>query len=333
MLNFIPFFAHFIIISFFLFIQTIAYADDKNKEHHPQHQPMSFPQPTVPQPAGIPPHIAPFVPQHPQHVSPPAGMGHHHPQFSSPPNFQMPPRGSNTPNMPVHNWSHHHGQPGGPFNPTNAPIQNWSHTQPPIGGPLNRTSAPTQNWRTHQQLPAGGPIFNRTNVPIQNWSHHQGQSGGQVNQTSAPNQNWNHHSEGGGDARHWHHHHDHHNWGNQTIITPFYGVYPIWGPDYIFPSASDSSYYYSGPGVNSSYEDVNAGPNQYPNAVWVAMDSGNVPNNAIVYRNENGISTYYCRANYRNEIYYGELIPNDACYIQDQYATIRFIAYDVLVAE
>ena len=67
------------------------------------------------------------------------------------------------------------------------------------------------------------------------------------------------------------------------------------------------------------------------NQVWLMSSKGQVPANAVIYSTDNGITTYYCRADYKGQVYYGELIPNDGCYVQDQSVTLRFDQYEVLL--
>lgn len=67
------------------------------------------------------------------------------------------------------------------------------------------------------------------------------------------------------------------------------------------------------------------------NSMWTTESTGQAPSNAIIFRKENGKPVFYCRAQYKDEWLYGVLIPQDACYVQDQFVTMRFTLYDVLV--
>lgn len=68
------------------------------------------------------------------------------------------------------------------------------------------------------------------------------------------------------------------------------------------------------------------------NEEWIPVKNGDIPPNAIVNnQDDNGTTTYYCRAKLMNKINYGVLVPNDGCYIQSQSVTMRFTTYDVLV--
>ncbi len=57
--------------------------------------------------------------------------------------------------------------------------------------------------------------------------------------------------------------------------------------------------------------------NQYPNAVWVQMENANVPPNAIILQYINGYPAYYCRVESDHQVYYGQLIRGDGCYISE----------------
>ena len=117
------------------------------------------------------------------------------------------------------------------------------------------------------------------------------------------------------------------NYNNE--FNPLFPIYPIVGPDYDYESVpfSDDSH------DDDSYSSSDDATAQYPNGNWVSINNGNIPPYAIVYDNENGVSTYYCRAEYNGQTYYGQLIPNDGCYARDQATTIRFDTYEVLVSQ
>lgn len=70
--------------------------------------------------------------------------------------------------------------------------------------------------------------------------------------------------------------------------------------------------------------------NQYPNAVWVSMTNGQVPSNAIVSQYINGYPLYFCRVQNYNRFIYGQLVPNQGCYISNQ-QTQPFRSYQILV--
>lgn len=131
--------------------------------------------------------------------------------------------------------------------------------------------------------------------------------------------------------------HRRHDW-NRHDNSQFSNFYMILGVPYYFYS-SPPAYYEGNEPDNDSYvtttqpTPVNEQEytNQLPNGVWVTANSGNVPDNAIAYSDQNGNTAYYCRAMYNNQLYYGELLPNDGCYAQDQSTLIRFTEYDVLV--
>ena len=69
-----------------------------------------------------------------------------------------------------------------------------------------------------------------------------------------------------------------------------------------------------------------------PPGVWVAAQNGNIPGNAIVYDNNNGNPTYYCRAEFRKKMYYGLVTSGDGCYFTEGTVTLRTTVYEVLTS-
>ena len=105
-------------------------------------------------------------------------------------------------------------------------------------------------------------------------------------------------------------------WRNKNNRHTYIYVAPYYIPYYYgyYPSYSNETNYSSEPASN---EDYNTNQNVDTNQVWVAASNGEIPNNAVVYSDENGSTTYYCRGIYNNVLYTGELVPNEACYAQD----------------
>ena len=66
---------------------------------------------------------------------------------------------------------------------------------------------------------------------------------------------------------------------------------------------------------------------------WVTVRNGDIPDSAVINMNANGQVTYYCRTKYMNKMNYGELIPNDGCYIDGENVTMRFTNYQVLISQ
>jgi len=64
--------------------------------------------------------------------------------------------------------------------------------------------------------------------------------------------------------------------------------------------------------------------------IWVQANGGLVPANAIVLQYNNGFPVYYCRVLQGNQMYYGQLLPNQGCSIATQPPTL-FNSYQVLV--
>lgn len=121
----------------------------------------------------------------------------------------------------------------------------------------------------------------------------------------------------------WHQHKYSQQWQSQQNnqgqqhITVYYNGYP-WN--------ASSPYYYS-PYYYSPYY-------YYPYAatqIWVWSAIGEIPQNAVVYQNENGMATYYCRVFLDNNVFSGVMVPNEGCYVQLDDQTIRYTNYQVLV--
>lgn len=131
-----------------------------------------------------------------------------------------------------------------------------------------------------------------------------------------------HHQQSGTQFRHHEGEHRHRT-GGTVIYYPF--IYS--SPTYYYPT-DDSSYvdYSSPPAVETNTISL-------PEGVWVAASNGDVPENAIEYSVQNGVSIFYCRASYQGNMYYGQLSPNDACVYRDSSVTLRFTSYDVLVSQ
>lgn len=70
--------------------------------------------------------------------------------------------------------------------------------------------------------------------------------------------------------------------------------------------------------------------NQYPNAVWINFNSKYIPYNAIIYQYINGRAVYYCRVDVAGKRYYGELVPNEGCYVTS-YSEKPFDSFQILV--
>lgn len=72
-------------------------------------------------------------------------------------------------------------------------------------------------------------------------------------------------------------------------------------------------------------------PSTPSNPMWFTTTNGNVPTNAAVYKMENGMTTYHCRAYYQDDYQDGELIPGQGCYVKQGQTLLRFTMYDVLL--
>jgi hypothetical protein len=169
-----------------------------------------------------------------------------------------------------------------------------------------------------------------------------------VNNT-AQNTNWNNSNNGW--YNHWNTNWNNWNrpWGNTYNFYGNGGWAGGWGwGDYynglFFGAALGATL---GTALLSSYTIYNPPPYVYPaskysaatptsttlpsNETWVSAENGNVPPKAVINNTDNGKSTYYCRANYMNQLTYGVLVANDGCYIETSSATMRFTTYDVLI--
>lgn len=112
-------------------------------------------------------------------------------------------------------------------------------------------------------------------------------------------------------------HHDHHN--QPPGINYYYSI----------------PYYYNYPSV-ITYGDSYVNTTQNNNTTisvgtWVEASNGNIPEGAISYINKQGITTFHCRALYRDQMYYGEIIPNQTCVYRSDTITLQFEHYEVQV--
>jgi hypothetical protein len=100
-----------------------------------------------------------------------------------------------------------------------------------------------------------------------------------------------------------------------------------------FPYQSSGFSYSDGSGNSISVNQTQAVPiivNQYPNAVWVTNHASRIPANAIIYQYINGYPVFFCRVRDGADIYYGQLVVNEGCYLDD-YDGPPTDNYDVLV--
>lgn len=122
-----------------------------------------------------------------------------------------------------------------------------------------------------------------------------------------------------------------------TLFPYYYGFNPYYYypyyPDYNVSYPDDYAYSdNTGDENTNSYSTLSANDNQIvPAENWVAASNGDVPANAEIYNDANGSTTYYCRSAYSNQEYYGVLVPQDGCYVNDQSVTLRFVNYEVLL--
>jgi hypothetical protein len=140
--------------------------------------------------------------------------------------------------------------------------------------------------------------------------------------------NYPHHNHNGN----YYHSYNHHYPQNNVVVYPFvYSVVNDGGGDAEVTPTPVSQDQPQGQPLQ---------PNQQtPDGVWVNAINGQVPPNAIAEQdsteennNANNVS-YYCRAIYNEQIFYGELVPGDGCYVEDSahQATIRLKDYQALV--
>jgi len=134
--------------------------------------------------------------------------------------------------------------------------------------------------------------------------------------------NWNRQSyfSNSGQGRHeeHHEHHEHHEHNVQFVPFIYYlNTYPAYDDDsYVYPDTEDSNNTYTASGSTET---------------WVSAQGGEVPSNAVVNNNDNSGTTYYCRAAFDNNTYYGILVANEGCYAKTNSATILFNDYEVMV--
>ena len=144
-----------------------------------------------------------------------------------------------------------------------------------------------------------------------------------------------------------HYQHPNNNYNNYHHRGDWYqGNYPVTEVVYPdeYPDTVITTYDGNAPQVNPTVVSGTDGLNQDNYVVdtasnntetWVDAANGQVPNGAVPYSDENQASTnsFYCRGNYNGQLYSGELVANDGCFIDDNMnaATIRLQNYQVLV--
>lgn len=140
-----------------------------------------------------------------------------------------------------------------------------------------------------------------------------------------------------GHEEHGEHHFHHNNYGGY--------FYPNYVPSYVvFPYDTSYVSYTSTPDNSAAEEPSNQPqassptPSSYVQASagqqWLSAQNGNVPDNAVLFQSDaKGNKFYYCQAQLKTTNYFGVLVPGDACYVQDQGASIRFTSYQVLVQQ
>lgn len=111
------------------------------------------------------------------------------------------------------------------------------------------------------------------------------------------------------------------NSSNSIIITP-----PLFSYPYNYPD----TYYYTNP---DTYAPPATSAPVYSYYDWVWSDSGDVPDNAIIYQYQNNAPIFYCRAYVEGDFYDGYLVPNDGCYADLDGQSTRFELYQVYVGE
>ncbi len=119
-----------------------------------------------------------------------------------------------------------------------------------------------------------------------------------------------------------------HHYQNSAIFFPY---------SFPYDPYSQTTIYQNGyPDTDYNYPDTNYGmspatPSAYPQGNWVNSINGNVPEYAIEETMENGVRVYYCRVTLQSQIYNGELIEGEGCYVNPGNSdTILFTTYQVL---
>lgn len=96
----------------------------------------------------------------------------------------------------------------------------------------------------------------------------------------------------------------------------------------------NSGFTYRSNGNSIGYREVHSVPviyPVYPNATWVPVEENRFPVNAIVYQYINGRAIYYCRIQVAGQIKYGQLVPNQGCFLFDYPADPAYTSYQILV--
>lgn len=115
-------------------------------------------------------------------------------------------------------------------------------------------------------------------------------------------------------------------------------IYPIYFANY---PMSTSYFYQSESGAyltgfdDDQYPVIGWHNRPFSSRIWVDSFNGDVPDNAIIYENSRNTKLlYYCRGVYKGQFYYGELVPNEGCYIGDPDHSVKarlFTSYQVMI--
>lgn len=108
---------------------------------------------------------------------------------------------------------------------------------------------------------------------------------------------------------------------NRAIMNNNQPVIYYNNPPYYYNEVSPTNTYLTSPSNNTV---INQG-------TWVQASDGAIPDKAISYVNKNGLIAYHCRALYRDQMYYGEIVAGKYCVYRDDTTTLELKTYEVQV--
>jgi hypothetical protein len=100
-----------------------------------------------------------------------------------------------------------------------------------------------------------------------------------------------------------------------------------------FPENDTQFYYSDGHGNSISFGTTRSVPyiyNNYPTGIWVDAATHRIPANLVVYQYINGYPGYLCRVGQSGKWFYGWLVINQGCVLQEDEKQV-FSSFQVLV--
>lgn len=155
--------------------------------------------------------------------------------------------------------------------------------------------------------------------------HHQNNDHAARIQNKNFSHEWNHQPRDG----------EHREFYRRNRSTQFYYTAPVISNEtYYFPANDDSySNYYPTttiPDTTIYNQTSNDDDQSYPSGNWINASNGQIPPNAIPYKND--MTIFYCRGIYNNQIIYGLAKAQEGCYSKDNLSntSVHLDVYQIL---